>query len=87
PVNKPRITKECILGDVPECNLSCDGGDGPPETTITWKNSDGEMPNRQNMRTIIVTKSSNPENFYTCTLKNAVSEKTSDPVYERDLFD
>ncbi|XP_067261446.1 T-lymphocyte surface antigen Ly-9-like isoform X1 [Chanodichthys erythropterus] len=86
-VNEPRITKECILGDVSECALSCDGGDALPETTITWKNSAGETMNRQNMRTITVTKSSNPEKFYTCTLKNAVSEKTSDPVYESDLFD
>ncbi|ROI62526.1 CD48 antigen [Anabarilius grahami] len=86
-VNKPRITKDCLLGDVPECTLSCDGGDGPSEPTITWKNSAGETLYRQNMRTITVTKSSDPENFYTCTLKNAVSEETSDPVYERDLFD
>uniref|UniRef100_A0A673JFN1 Si:ch211-132g1.3 n=1 Tax=Sinocyclocheilus rhinocerous TaxID=307959 RepID=A0A673JFN1_9TELE len=35
---------------------------------------------------ITVEKQGNPENFYTCTLENAVSEATSDPVCERDLF-
>ncbi len=58
--------------------------------TIIWKNSAGNTlkgKNNHNPGEIItVTNTRNPENFYTCTLKNAVSEETSDPVYERDLF-
>ncbi|KAK2908493.1 hypothetical protein Q8A67_004330 [Cirrhinus molitorella] len=58
---------------------------------IIWKNSAGETlkgsKNHLPGEFITVEKQGNPENFYTCTLKNAVSEKTSDPVYERDLFE
>ncbi len=58
--------------------------------TIIWKNSAGDTlkgtKNHNPGEFIKVEKTRNPENFYTCTLKNAVSEETSDPVYERDLF-
>ncbi len=57
---------------------------------IIWKNSAGDTlqgtKNHNPGEFITVTNTRNPENFYTCTLKNAVSEETSDPVYERDLF-
>uniref|UniRef100_A0A672LIG0 Si:ch211-132g1.3 n=1 Tax=Sinocyclocheilus grahami TaxID=75366 RepID=A0A672LIG0_SINGR len=59
--------------------------------TIIWKNSTGETlkgtKNHLPGETITVENTRNPDNYYTCTLKNAVSEKTSDPVFERDLFD
>ncbi|XP_058638100.1 uncharacterized protein LOC131544113 [Onychostoma macrolepis] len=58
--------------------------------TIIWRNSAGETLNgSKHHRTgefITVKKKGNPENYYTCTLENAVSDETSDPVYERDLF-
>ncbi len=58
--------------------------------TIIWKNSTGNTlegtKNHNPGEFITVTNTRNPENFYTCTLKNAVSEETSDPVYERDMF-
>ncbi len=58
--------------------------------TIIWKNSAGDTlkgtKNHNPGEFITVTNTRNPENFYTCTLKNAVSEETSDPVYERDIF-
>ncbi len=58
--------------------------------TIIWKNSAGDTlkgtKNHNPGEFITVTNTRNPGNFYTCTLKNAVSEETSDPVYERDLF-
>uniref|UniRef100_A0A8C1QDG8 Si:ch211-132g1.3 n=1 Tax=Cyprinus carpio TaxID=7962 RepID=A0A8C1QDG8_CYPCA len=58
--------------------------------TIIWKNSAGKTLKGLKLHLkgefITVEKQGNPENFYTCTLENAVSEATSDPVYERDLF-
>ncbi len=58
--------------------------------TIIWKNSAGDTlkgtKNHNPGEFITVTNTRNPENFYTCTLKNAVNEETSDPVYERDIF-
>ncbi len=58
--------------------------------TIIWNNSTGDTlkgtKNHNPGEFITVTNTRNTENFYTCTLKNAVSEETSDPVYERDLF-
>ncbi len=59
--------------------------------TIIWKNSagdtlEGTKNHNSSQEFITVTNTRNTENFYTCTLKNAVSEETSDPVYERDLF-
>ncbi|XP_051560616.1 uncharacterized protein LOC127444965 isoform X2 [Myxocyprinus asiaticus] len=62
-------------------------GDVTSESTITWKNSAGQTLNEQdqNMR-LTVTNSSDPDTYYTCTLQNAVSKETSDPVYGRDLF-
>uniref|UniRef100_A0A672RN16 SLAM family member 7-like n=1 Tax=Sinocyclocheilus grahami TaxID=75366 RepID=A0A672RN16_SINGR len=58
---------------------------------IIWKNSAGETlkgsPQSPKGELLKVEKQGNPEVFYTCTLKNAVRESTSDPVYERDLFE
>uniref|UniRef100_A0A8C1ELE4 Si:ch211-132g1.3 n=1 Tax=Cyprinus carpio carpio TaxID=630221 RepID=A0A8C1ELE4_CYPCA len=59
--------------------------------TIIWKNSAGETlkgsPHTPKGELITAEKQGNPDVFYTCTLKNAVSESTSDPVFERDLFE
>ncbi len=83
PVPKPVITIE--KSSNPDVYLRC----GYSETII-WKNSAGDTlkgkKNHNPGEFIKVEKTRNPENFYTCTLKNAVSEETSDPVYERDLF-
>ncbi|RXN14312.1 interleukin-1 receptor accessory -like 1-A isoform X3 [Labeo rohita] len=58
---------------------------------IIWKNSAGEnlviAENHPKGKFITVKQNGNPESYYTCTLKNAVSEATSDPVYKRDLFE
>ncbi len=58
--------------------------------TIIWKNSAGDTlkgtKNHNPGEFITVTNTRNTGNFYTCTLKNDVSEETSDPVYERDMF-
>ncbi|KAK2908490.1 hypothetical protein Q8A67_004327 [Cirrhinus molitorella] len=58
--------------------------------TIIWKNAtEGILIGSKNHpigELITVKNTKNPENFYTCTLKNDASEETSDPVYERDLF-
>ncbi|XP_026060545.1 SLAM family member 9-like isoform X2 [Carassius auratus] len=79
PVPKPKITKEesTNADGVP---LKCDySGE------IIWKNSTGQtVEDKKNE--ITVKNTGNPENFYTCTLKNTVSEETSDRVYERELF-
>uniref|UniRef100_A0A9J7Y2E0 Si:ch211-132g1.3 n=1 Tax=Cyprinus carpio carpio TaxID=630221 RepID=A0A9J7Y2E0_CYPCA len=57
---------------------------------IIWKNSSGETlngtKNHDPGEYIMVKNTRNPENFYTCTLKNAVSEEISDPVTEREIF-
>ncbi len=82
-VTKPEITTE--KGSNPDvvylrCNYS---------ETIIWKNSAGDTLEGKKNHTpgeFKVDNTKTPENFYTCTLKNAVSEETSDPVYERDLF-
>ncbi len=84
PVPKPVITIEKSKNhDV--VYLKC----GYSETII-WKNSAGNTlkgtKNQNPGEFINVTNTRTPGNFYTCTLKNAVSEETSDPVYERDLF-
>ncbi|XP_067258719.1 CD48 antigen-like [Chanodichthys erythropterus] len=59
--------------------------------TIIWKNSAGETLNGSKHdpkgETLVVKYEGNPVNFYTCTLDNGASEETSDPVYERDLFE
>ncbi|XP_050958254.1 uncharacterized protein LOC127159489 [Labeo rohita] len=87
PVSKPHITEECSLGDVRECSLSC-VGEFSSQSTIIWKYCDGENVKElyPNERKITVTESTNLEDHYSCTLKNEVSEETSDPVYVRDLF-
>ncbi|KAL1282858.1 hypothetical protein QQF64_001661 [Cirrhinus molitorella] len=84
PVPKPEI--EIERSSNPDVvNLRCRYNE-----TIIWKNAAGEKlkgsKNHLLGEFIKVENTGNPENFYTCTLKNDVSEKTSDPVYERDLF-
>ncbi|KAK7166791.1 hypothetical protein R3I93_006533 [Phoxinus phoxinus] len=57
---------------------------------IIWKNSTGETLTGSKIEkgeSLTVQKNGNPENFYTCTLENAASSKTSERVYERDLFE
>ncbi len=84
PVPKPEITIE-KSSDPDVVYLRCNYSE-----TIIWKNSTGNTlegkKNHNPGEFITVKNSRNPGNFYTCTLKNAVSEETSDPVYERDLF-
>ncbi|KAF4119128.1 uncharacterized protein LOC131550574 [Onychostoma macrolepis] len=83
-VPKPNITVE-ERGNPDTLNLVCEY-----DEKIIWKNSAGQILTGSKHTTkgesITVKNTRNPENYYTCTLKNAVSEKTSDPVYERDLF-
>ncbi len=84
PVPKPNITIE-TSNNPDDVYLRC----GYSETII-WKNSAGDTLKGTKTHNpgefITVTNTRNPENFYTCTLKNAVSEETSDRVYERDIF-
>uniref|UniRef100_A0A8C1R7S7 Si:ch211-132g1.3 n=1 Tax=Cyprinus carpio TaxID=7962 RepID=A0A8C1R7S7_CYPCA len=81
PVPKPEIEMNPNA-----VNLKCEYNE-----TIIWKNSAGETlkgsPHTPKGELITAEKKGNPDVFYTCTLKNAVSESTSDPVYERDLFE
>ncbi|XP_059409481.1 uncharacterized protein LOC132143356 [Carassius carassius] len=59
--------------------------------TIIWNNSAGEILDVKDHlpkgKFITVHKNGHPDDYYTCTLKNEVSEKTSDPVLRRDLFE
>ncbi|KAL1282859.1 hypothetical protein QQF64_001662 [Cirrhinus molitorella] len=86
PVPKPEIEIERI-SNPDAVYLRCRYSE-----TIIWKNAAGETLNGSTNLAkppgefITVENKRNPENFYTCTLKNDVSEETSDPVYERDLF-
>ncbi len=84
-VTKPVITIEEEKSNNSDVYLRCGYNE-----TIIWKNSAGDTlkgtKNHNPGEFIKVEKTRNPGNFYTCTLKNAVSEETSDPVYERDLF-
>uniref|UniRef100_A0A8C1EJJ6 Si:ch211-132g1.3 n=1 Tax=Cyprinus carpio carpio TaxID=630221 RepID=A0A8C1EJJ6_CYPCA len=86
PVPKPVIKIEKIEMNPNAVNLKCEYNE-----TIIWKNSAGETlkgsPHTPKGELITAEKKGNPDVFYTCTLKNAVSESTSDPVYERDLFE
>ncbi|XP_052401069.1 uncharacterized protein LOC127948594 isoform X11 [Carassius gibelio] len=79
PVPKPKITKD-VNSKSDGVRLRCDYSG-----KIIWKNSTGQtVEDKKNE--ITVKNTGNPENFYTCTLKNTVSEETSDRVYERELF-
>ncbi|XP_067260861.1 CD48 antigen-like isoform X4 [Chanodichthys erythropterus] len=84
-VPKPVIEPEKIKDNPNVVNLTCKYSE-----TIIWKNSSGQiLPGlalHPKGEFITAEKTRNPVNFYTCTLKNAVSEETSAPVYERDLF-
>ncbi|XP_073699087.1 uncharacterized protein [Garra rufa] len=84
-VLKPEIKTEEIKVNPNAVYLICEYNE-----TIIWKNSAGETlkgsPHSPKGEFIAVEKKGKPENYYTCTLENAVSRKTSDPVYERDLF-
>uniref|UniRef100_A0A8C2GW74 SLAM family member 7-like n=1 Tax=Cyprinus carpio TaxID=7962 RepID=A0A8C2GW74_CYPCA len=86
PLPKPVIKIEKIEMNPNAVNLKCEYNE-----TIIWKNSAGETlkgsPHTPKGELITAEKKGNPDVFYTCTLKNAVSESTSDPVYERDLFE
>lgn len=55
---------------------------------VIWKNSAGEsLTVHADGQSITVKKNEgHPENVYTCTLKNDVSEETSNPVQKKDLF-
>ncbi|XDV14457.1 hypothetical protein PO909_014702, partial [Leuciscus waleckii] len=84
PVPKPVIKIE--PSDNPDVvYLICEYSD-----KIIWRNSTGETltgsAHHPKGESITVRKEGNPEIFYTCTLQNTVGEKTSDRVYERDLF-
>ncbi|XP_016355522.1 SLAM family member 7-like isoform X2 [Sinocyclocheilus anshuiensis] len=83
---KPEIKIEKIEINPNAVYLICEYSE-----TIIWKNSAGETlkgsPQSPKGELLKVEKQGNPEVFYTCTLKNAVRESTSDPVYERDLFE
>uniref|UniRef100_A0A673MUC6 CD48 antigen-like n=1 Tax=Sinocyclocheilus rhinocerous TaxID=307959 RepID=A0A673MUC6_9TELE len=83
---KPEIKIEKIEINPNAVYLICEYSE-----TIIWKNSAGETlkgsPHSPKGELIKVEKQGNPDVFYTCTLKNTVSESTSDPVYERDLFE
>ncbi|XP_051982194.1 uncharacterized protein LOC127643460 isoform X9 [Xyrauchen texanus] len=86
PVPKPEIRIEPTSNrDVKY--LICDA-----DATIIWKNSAGEtlsgtpISGPPKGESITVKNTQNRDNYYTCTLKNDVSEKTSDRVYEKDLF-
>ncbi|XP_050960827.1 uncharacterized protein LOC127162076 isoform X7 [Labeo rohita] len=82
-VSKPVIVKE-ESSNPDVVYLRC--GDSEE---IIWKNSTGQVlegkKNHKPGKFIMVENTKNPQNFYTCTLKNDVSEETS-RVYERDLF-
>ncbi|XP_067258729.1 CD48 antigen-like [Chanodichthys erythropterus] len=84
-VPKPVIKIEKIKDNLDVVNLICEYSE-----TIIWKNSAGETLTGSELHlkgeTLEVKNEGNPVNFYTCTLKNAVSEETSDPLNERDLF-
>ncbi|XP_026060768.1 CD48 antigen-like [Carassius auratus] len=84
-VPKPVIKIEKIKVNPDAVYLICEYSE-----TIIWKNSAGETlkgsPQSPKGELIKVEKQGNPDFFYTCTLENAVSEKTSDPVFERNLF-
>ncbi|XP_048054045.1 SLAM family member 9-like isoform X2 [Megalobrama amblycephala] len=85
-VPKPVIKVNMTEDNPDDVYLRCEYNE-----TIIWKNSAGKTlkgsklnPTRES---ITVKNKGNLKNFYTCTLKNAVSEETSDPVYESDLFE
>ncbi|XP_051982187.1 uncharacterized protein LOC127643460 isoform X2 [Xyrauchen texanus] len=86
PVPKPEIRRETSSNHDAKY-LICDG-----DATIIWKNSAGEtlsgtpISGPPKGESITVNNTRNRDNYYTCTLKNDVSEKTSDRVYEKDLF-
>ncbi|XP_077061576.1 cell adhesion molecule CEACAM5-like isoform X2 [Siphateles boraxobius] len=85
PVPKPVIKIEKSTDNSDVVYLICEYSE-----TIIWKNSAGEtltgLIHLTKGESITVKNERNPEIFYTCTLQNTVSEETSDPVYERDLF-
>ncbi|XP_048048176.1 SLAM family member 9-like [Megalobrama amblycephala] len=85
-VPKPEIKTQKIKDNTDVVYLNCEYSE-----TIIWKNSAGETltgsPITPKGESITVKKTGNPETFYTCTLDNGASKETSDPVYERDLFE
>ncbi|RXN22997.1 SLAM family member 7-like isoform X1 [Labeo rohita] len=85
PVPKPEIQIDRRGKNPDVVRLICEYNE-----TVIWKNSTGKILKGSNHNPkgefITVENKRNPDNFYTCTLKNAVSEETSDRVYERKLF-
>ncbi|RXN34056.1 SLAM family member 7-like isoform X1 [Labeo rohita] len=88
-----------VIAPVPKPVIQIERSDKNPDVVylicgysemIIWKNSAGEtlegLKDHLPGEFIMVKNKRNPDNFYTCTLKNAASEETSDRVYERDLF-
>ncbi|XDV14454.1 hypothetical protein PO909_014699, partial [Leuciscus waleckii] len=81
PVPKPEI-KVVQSGNPGVVYLSCEYN-----ATVIWKNSAGQtLTGSEFENTITVEKNGNPEDYYTCTLENKASKKTSEPVYEREIF-
>ncbi|XP_051558770.1 uncharacterized protein LOC127443849 isoform X3 [Myxocyprinus asiaticus] len=85
-VPKPKIRRE-PTGNRDVMYLICEG-----DARIIWKNSTGEtlsgtpISGPPKGESLTVKNTHNRDNYYTCTLKNEVSEETSDPDYEKDLF-
>ncbi|XP_048054040.1 uncharacterized protein LOC125272904 isoform X2 [Megalobrama amblycephala] len=83
-VPKPVIKTQKSEDNPDAVNLICEYNE-----MIIWKNSAGETlkgsKHDPKGETLVVKYEGNLKNFYTCTLKNAVSEETSEPLYERDL--
>ncbi len=84
-VPKPVIKLKKIKGDPDVVYLICEYSE-----SIIWRNSSGEILigslHHPKGEFITVEFTGNPDHFYTCTLDNGASTETSDPVYERDLF-
>ncbi|XP_026060547.1 CD48 antigen-like isoform X1 [Carassius auratus] len=87
----PPLPKPVIKIDRPDENsvfvyLICEYSE-----TIIWYNSAGEKLDVKDHipkgKFITVHKNGHPDDYYTCTIKNEVSEKTSDKVFRRDLFE
>ncbi|XP_050975665.1 SLAM family member 7 [Labeo rohita] len=89
-----------LLPLVPKPEIKIDRPDNLPNVVyliceydgqIIWKNSAGEnlviANHHPKGKFITVKQNGNPESYYTCTVVNAVSNATSDPVYKRDLFE
>ncbi|KAI2668805.1 SLAM family member 7 [Labeo rohita] len=102
-ISSTAVTKAIEWDDdalVPKPEIKIDRPDNLPNVVyliceydgqIIWKNSAGEnlviANHHPKGKFITVKQNGNPESYYTCTVVNAVSNATSDPVYKRDLFE